>query len=629
MSLFAPVRSLIRQIETLSAPFFVAVCLFTLSQAPLSAQGYAQTSGDPKAIFEQSLILYRNGDYDQARTLLNNLVNRSMHHPHLSKTYLLLSAVHEKLGDLTQAQHFARQLLKNFPSSQYAEAALFALARCYYAEGKNIEAISYLLSIIDRRPGSRLGEVAMVSGSKIVSDGLYDKGLESLLAERTTGLGKNILLFWLARQSYGIGQPADGSLWLQKMQPTAMIPKLQLMMQELKTRPATSLRYPVRIGLILPLSGVETENGMDFLRGLALAVDEQPQQVEIFLMDSGSQIKQSIRMMQRLLRMDVSLVIGELAGDRTSALAAMASERNLLYLAPVASDNGISELGPRVFQMSSDLETRGIALASYAYHKLGLRSFACLAPADEYGQALCDAFTATVDRLGGTMVAQQWYYPGAQDLSRQFAAIRESALHFSPRDTLTAAMDQDARAQASGINQPDYNYSRTVHSTAVQDRELSIRSIDGFFMPVYAEDLSFAAPQYALANIQAVPLGGDDWLHNDLLRNQRRYLNGAIFCTSSFATATRVEYIHFRNRFRTQTAASPGTLALPGYDIMRLLLQAIRAGNRSGLEITSYLTQLKKYTGLGGNYSFAGHQRINADVVLLQFKDGVIMPLEP
>ncbi len=599
-----------------------------LVAAPGFSTAAAQT-GDPQSMFEQSLILYRNGDFEQSRTVLTNLANRGNRHPHLTKTYLLLSAVYEKLGDLTQAQHYARQLLRQFPSSRFAGEALFALARYYYAEEKYVESLSYLLSLIDRNPTSRLSDLSLEIGTKMVADGLYEEGLASLVAERTSPLGKNVLFFWLARQSYGLGRTAEGEIWLQKMQTTGLHPKLQELVRALKTKPANAWLYPVRIGVILPLSGEEAENGTDFLRGLALALEDQPQKIKLIIRDSGSSIKRSIRMMKELLESRVSLIIGELEGDRTSALAALAAERKVLYLAPVASDNGISEIGTRVFQMSSDLETRGAAIARYVYKTMGLRTFATLAPADEYGQAMTDAFSNAVDRLGGTMVAQQWYYPGTQDLSRQFASIRESALHFSPRDSLAVAMYQDSLAVAARENQPDYDYSHNTYRTMVQDREVAIKSIDGFFMPIYAEDISLLGPQFALANVQAIPLGGDDWLHNEALRNQRRYLDGAVFCAGTYAPETKMDYIQFRNLFRERTAASPGPLALSGYDIMQLILHAIRAGNRSDTEIASYLSQLKQFSALGTTFSFVNHNRVNAGVVLLQYKDGIVVPLEP
>ncbi len=602
--------------------------VFTLVAAPCFSTAAAQ-SGDPQSLFEQSLILYRNGDYEQSRTVLTNLANRGSRHPHLTKTYLLLSAVYEKLGDLTQAQHYARQLLRQYPTSRFAGEALFALARYYYAEEKYVESLSYLLTLIDRNPTSRLADLSLEIGTKMVADGLYEEGLASLVAERTSPSGKNILFFWLARQSYGLGRAAEGDVWLQKIQTTTSShAKLQELVRALKTKPANAWLYPVRIGIILPLSGEEADNGTDFLRGLALALDDQPQKIKLIIRDSGSSIKRSIRMMRELLDSHVSLIIGELEGDRTSALAALAAERNVLYLAPVASDNGISDLGARVFQMSSDLETRGAAIARYVYKTMGLRTFATLAPADEYGQAMTDAFSNAVDRLGGTMVAQQWYYPGTQDVSRQFASIRESALHFSPRDSLTLAVYQDSLAVAAREIQPDYDYSHNTYRTMVQDREVAIKSIDGFFMPIYAEDISLLGPQFALANIQAMPLGGDDWLHNEALRNQRRYLDGAIFCAGTYAPETKIDYIQFRNSFRERTAASPGPLALSGYDIMQLILQAIRAGNRSDSEIASYLSQLKQFSALGTTFSFVNHHRVNAGVVLLQYKDGIVVPLE-
>jgi branched-chain amino acid transport system substrate-binding protein len=614
-------------------------CIFTLfllvlAAAPWGPAPAAAQNGSAQALFEQSLILYRNGNYEGARQTLLNARDKYASTPHLSKIYLLLSAVSEKLGDDNQAGHYARKLIRQFPNSRYRDSAEFALARLSYQDSEPLEALVHLLTIIDRSQSPALVETAKLTGSHIVAQGVSEKGLDSYLSDFPRAASRNWLLFWLARQEYGLGRRSEGDLWLQRLQMNAPELRLQRLVQELKQKPQNDALYSLRIGLILPLSGFEAGNGYDFLRGVALALQDQPQAVELVLKDSGSNLKQGVQAMQALLESRVDLVIGELAGDRSAAMAALAVERNIPMLVPVSSDNGIAAMGPNLFQMASDIETRGAALADYAYNSLGLRTFVSLAPADEYGQALSDAFANAVDRLGGTIVAQQWYYPGTQDVSRQFAAIRESAANFSPRDSLTTPgfLDGTTRLQRDA---PDFSYTRPARRPAPpnkdkDDEDLSrVGSIDGFFMPAYAEDISIVAPQFSLANIQAIPLGGDDWLHADILQAQRRYLDGAVFCAGSYAEETSMEYIQFKNRFRMATSSTPGPLALAGYDVTRLIAMALKSGNRTAAQVTAWLSTLKEQNGIGNSYSFAVGKRVNQEVAILQFKNGVITRLQP
>lgn len=611
----------------------VVVALVTLASVFLLARpesSLAQSSA-ARSLFEQGLILYRNGNHEGAQQTLITALERHPGSAQTSKILLLLSALSEKSGDSAGAARYAEKLVRAYPASRYRDAAEFALARHSYNRSEPLQALHHLLVIIDRGQTPALVETAKLTGTRILNQGVGEKGLETFLGDFGRAQSRNWLLFWLARQEYGLGRSREGDLWLQRLQMNAPEARLQRLVQDLKVKPAHDLLYPLRIGLILPLSGSESANGYDFLRGVALALQDQPGGIEILLKDSGSSLKQAIHAMQELLDSHIDLVIGELAGDRSAAIAALAAERQIPVLVPVSSDNDIASLGSQVFQMTSDLERRGAALAEYAYNTLGLRTFVSLAPADDYGQAMSDAFANAVDRLGGTIIAQQWYYPGTPDVTRQFTAIRESADHFSPRDSVAATAFLQGRNIRENL---DFSYSRSLHPPAIQDKDeknddlTAISSIDGFFMPAYAEDISIIAPQFSLSHIQAVPIGGDDWHNLDVLRAQKRYVDGAVFCAGSYADETSMEYIQFKNRFRLATTTSPGSLALSGYDLTRLIAAALRAGNRTGAEVTGWFGKNRAPEGIANRYWFSPEKRTNQKVAVLQYKNGLISRLQ-
>ncbi len=609
------------------------ICLIAIGFQLVSPATAAAQNGTVKALFDQGLASYHSGAYEHARSLLLSALNKSSSAPHLSKIYLLLSAANDRLGDLPQSRYYAGKLVREFPQSRYRDAAEYALARASYSAGETVDALFHLLTIIDRNPATALSESAKMVGSRIAAEGIHDSGLESYLSLFQRAGSRNWLLYWLARQAYGQGRRNEGETWLNRLEMNNPEPRLQRLAQELRSRPPTESLYMLRVGIILPLSGFEADNGMEFLRGVALAFQDQPQGIELIVKDSGSSIRQGIRAMQALIDSHVDLILGELAGDRSAAMAALAAQRDIPMLVPVASDNGIAALGPNVWQLTSDIETRGAALANYAYSTLGLRTFVSLAPADEYGQALSDAFANTIDKLGGTIIAQQWYYPGTKDVSRQFTAIRESAGQFTPRDSLTAG-DFLARGYQGQQQTHDFKYARPSRRPAPapagdeeeQDIPL-VTSIDGFFMPIYAEDIAIVAPQFSLAHIQAVALGGDDWLHGALLQSQRRYLDGAVFCAGSFADETSTEYIQFKNRFRMATATSAGPLAVSGYDAAHLVTAAVVAGNHSAGEILEWIGQAQHRSGIGTDFSFSRGTRVNQEVAILKYKNGVITRL--
>ncbi|HNY91319.1 MAG TPA: hypothetical protein PKM23_07300, partial [bacterium] len=255
----------------------------------------AAQSGSVRGLLDQSLILYRNGSWDQAGNLLMEALDKPASAPHLSRIYLMLSAVHDQLGDTEKSSYYARKLVRHFPESRYRDAAEFALARASYRDQEYVPALAHLLTIIDRNREPGLVETARMTGSRIVSQGLHESGLERYLGEFQRAGSRNWLLYWLARREYGLGHRSEGELWLQRLLMNGPEARLQRLAQELRTRPAAELVYALRIGVILPLSGYESANGMDFLRGVAMALQDQPQGVELVLKDSESSIQQGIR----------------------------------------------------------------------------------------------------------------------------------------------------------------------------------------------------------------------------------------------------------------------------------------------------------------------------------------------
>ena len=76
---------------------------------------------------------------------------------------------------------------------------------------------------------------------------------------------------------------------------------------------------------------------------------------------------------------------------------------------------------------------QGKAAAHYAVNVLGLDSIAVIAPVDHYGETQTDAFIEEVDRLGGTVVATEWYSGQPKDLGRQFKFLRRVAFNLLPK----------------------------------------------------------------------------------------------------------------------------------------------------------------------------------------------------
>jgi len=572
----------------------------------------------PSGLFERSVKLFQLQRFEEAVLLLKELTDENKPNPEATCAGLLLTRAYSRLNDWPNARQTALDMLRRFPGSRYADWFQFELARLASQTHDRPEALRRLVWIMDHSTHPDMVSACSDHATRLINAGVAEDALIALSSQLHTPETKKWLELWSARALCGYQGKSKAQETLSRLAESELTESQNRALQSWLNASPEQLRFPMRIAILLPLSGEYEEEGHQFLYGLVYALRDLRYPVELILKDTQGSQTRAAKLMNELVKTDVSLFIGELDDNRSATLAALAAQTGKLLICPISTESGIAGLGDRIFQMNSDIETRGLALARYAYEKLGLRTYAILAPADDYGYGLADAFAGAIDELGGTIIAQQWYYPGTEDFKRHFQTIRETALAASPPDT--AQMNEYLRHRPEA--------GQRVLGTQDDQFDMPVTSIDGFFFPIYEEDLPIIAPQYALVNIKSTPLGGDNWNHLEALRAQRRYINGAVFISGQHLQETDMEYIRLQNSYRMLTAQSPTLLSVLGVDLGRYLVRAIDSGHTGARSLTEYLQEAPVFNGLAGDYQFSRESHVNQSVHLLQYKDGIIQKLE-
>lgn len=594
----------------------------------------AEQPDNLESYFTKGLILYRNKQFDQAKINFLTAIADPARNPQITASYLMIAKTFEKLNNPDQAINYAQILIKNYPQSRYVGDAYFIIATAYLRKGKDIEAIDNFLFAIENSRSKKLTTLCERLASKIVDRGISEQDLEGLFARHKSKTAYAWLTLWVARTKYALGQKDEADALISTFLSTKPEERFARAARELMQLSPEELAFPVRIGVVLPLSGYFSDEAQNMLKGIALAIKERKTKtprIELLVRDSQVSAGQAVTAMLALLKNDLSIVVGELEGTKSAALAGLCTQSDVPLIVPIATDNGIAAIGSMVFQANNDIETRGSVLAKYAIDSLKMRTFATLSPADDYGHDMTDAFSNTVDRLGGTIISQQWYYPGTEDFKRQFMAVREAGFRYALRDSLIAS---NIPVRPSRIDSLFRIWNARAKELSDDDKgllestDIPVTTIDGFFLPIYEEDISLVAPQLALANIQSRLLGGDNWLNVDALRNQRNYVNGVVFVSGYYISETDLQYRDFQNRFRRATATSPSIMAVYGYNIMQLIISAVDAGYTQADEIVSYLETVEDFPGIGGEMTFHKNNHVNSSVNILQFQDGNIIRLE-
>ncbi|MBN2412913.1 penicillin-binding protein activator [candidate division KSB1 bacterium] len=599
--------------------FYIFILFYLLYGTPA-----APDTAQANKLFEQGVINYRNAIYSNAYQIFQSLLSLPEPNPYLTSAYLMSAKTAEKLGNYDKAESYAKYLIAQYPQSRYVADCHFLLGTLNLNKELLPESLEQFALTIEFSRSDTLTLKSSQIADVILNRGIKPEKIESLENSYPWKKADEYIQLWLAQSYLQQGNIAKSDSVINAIK--LKNPHSQILIKA-KTINDKNRNNRVRIGVILPVTGYFSTEAKDMLRGMALALHQNSfnDKIEVVVADSKGNIVDAVNTATDLLKEDISLVIGELEDNISSALAGLTSQKNMPLLVPLATNNGIAAIGNSTFQTNNDLNTRGAALAEFACNNMQMKTFATIAPADEYGNAITDAFTKKVDQLGGTIIAQKWYYPGSNDLKRQFDAIREAGFRYSFRDSLTkygleitpARIDSFYNALNYFIKEESDDDEGLIEST-----DIEVNSIDGLFMPVYEEELSIIAPQMALSNIVTKPLGGGFWLNEKQLRIQRNYINGAIFVTSYFISETDPKYRLFTNQFREYTSTSPGKMSLYGYNIMNLIIQAVKAGYTNSRDIVSYLEKVNNYECIGGKISFIQNNRVNSAVNIIQFQDG-------
>lgn len=569
-----------------------------------------------EARFQEGVAAYASENYDLALKKFRALVNLPVTHQMMTASLLMTGKTLYKLGAYNDALAYFHKLINVFPASDYVDDARHATAAAYYRMNRYPEAVRILFRMLDRTDDQNLVKKSARLANYLLSAHLTAADLRKLSGETKGPHSAALLATHRARKELLVGSRDQAveilNDYKRAYDDSPFLDQIDQLLDDIQQFKA----QPVRVGVVLPLTGYYRQEGLGILRGMKFAQSQQDNDsavpIQLVVRDSRSDIIQAINEARRLIsRHHVRVLVGELESTLTAGVGVLSSHHDVPLLAPAATAPGLTTVGHLVFQLNSDLERKGEALAEYAIQELGMKTFATLAPADDYGQQMVASFTDKVDELGGRIVAQAWYYGDPEDLSRQFEIIREAAFHYDSTDV--EKMLEEAR-------QDDEDFER---------RDIPVLSIDGMFMPVYTEDLQYVAPQFALYNIRAQVLGGEYWDDLEVLQTPQvqRYINGAIFVSDYFPDEQSSAFRDFRVDFRLKMGTTPERWAVFGYDALRVVRAVLGSGAATGRQIVDGISGLDNFEGIKGKISFKGG-RVNREVNFLQFIGDRIIKLK-
>jgi ABC-type branched-subunit amino acid transport system substrate-binding protein len=649
---------------------FLLLVLSALVVSPAGVRSQAlqeATSFIPEAEreFLDAMKMFQGEHFDSASAVFSHIITMYPRCQRITGAFIMGAKSFYELKDYRESIRLLKNLIDLYPQSVYIADARYSLALNYFRTGRYEDATSECLQVLQQSQEKPLRARSEKLADLLTSTYLTLPELQRLQSDAKNPESKSLLSFRIAEKYLQMGDIALASEMLHQiaLQP----PAIKSVRDALALLEKMENRVGMKIGVVLPLmlkaeSAAGRAMGVEFLQGIQLAVDEYnqmvPVKISLEVRDTERDPSLAARHVAELCSDEkITAIIGPVSNNEVLASAGIANERGVPLVTPTATANGISAIGPFIFQANPDYDIRGRDAAAFAYYSLGARTFAILAPTDVVGKQMVESFMDEVRVLGGELINIQWYAPGSVDLRTELYTMRRRALERLEVPTIdfSSKMRQSELMKfirwgvgqrildsliERGLTAPvtflfgkrgkqiadSLKIPMHIEHMKYDSLGLPVQSIDALFVPIASTDeIPIVSSQIKYFNFQAQILGTDDWGDVAALDMNRQYTDGVMFFTDSSPEKAHESYTTFDAKFRlANNNNAPGTNALYGYDVAKMILHIFSQGATRRKDIAGALAKIEGYEGLHSQISLSKN-RVNTCMSVLQYKGRQIL----
>ncbi len=345
---------------------------------------------------------------------------------------------------------------------------------------------------------------------------------------------------------------------------------------------------PVKVALLLPLTGTAGEVGQDLLEAAQIALFDVGRTDMVLLpRDTGGTIEGAAAAARSAIGAGAELILGPFYGSSTGAVAAIAREHDLKV---ISFSNDASVAGDNVWVLGFRPEEQVTRVVEFA-RRQGLTRIGALAPDDAYGARAINGFRAAMDGAAGALDGPAHaFYPADE---REAASVVRAFTGYVP--------PPEGSIGVSGN-------TRQFDAILIADGGSRLRSI--------AALLAF----YDVDPATTRPLGTMLWESDPRLLFEETLQGGW------YASVSPEGERNFQARFQQAFDRQPGALAGLAYDATALAAVVAAADRRFPGEM---LTDPSGFVGRAGIFRLRGDGITEHGLAVLEIDDGTARVVEP
>jgi len=365
------------------------------------------------------------------------------------------------------------------------------------------------------------------------------------------------------------------------------------------------------IGLLIPVSGKNSNPGMNMLKGCLHAAgvfsESEKRDFTVVVADTDDS---PFLTEQGLDDLTSIYNVVAVAGPILSSTAYAAATRAQVFGVPillVAGDDKLNEVGDYVFNFGLTYQTEARGMAQYAVQELNLKRFAILYPESEPGITMMNAFWDEIEKYGGKVVGIENYKPGKKEFSGEIKKL-VGIYYLDTREEERQQWLRENRGKPSRAWKP-----------------YSIIDFDAIYIPDSADIASIILlylPYYDI--ITPIPLGVSAWNNAQLLRQARKEAEGSVFPDIFTINSEKPEVRYFVETYRMTFNEEPDRYSALGFDACNVIMKTVEEGARNREEVRAGLLKIRNYSGATGMFSFREDGGVERKLVILRIKNGKI-----
>ncbi len=586
----------------------------------------------PEERFERGVAAFNDSRFAAAQGIFKKLVEDGPVELKPVSMMLLMKAEYHA-GNTPQAQKVGRDFLGEYSLTIYAKDVYQCFGDIFVDDGKLEQALAMYLNA--RRLGTDPGYQVILDERlnhllPLISDVGHLRGLAA-----TESSIDNQLILHLAEAYAQVlaGKPDEAATTLARIGAAELPENYESVYRTILEATYEPAQVTITAGVILPLTGPEAENARLFLAGLNSAVAELARSginLSLVVFDNYTDaVETSLAVRNCAAQSNISLIVGPLTPENSVVAAVTAQEMGIPIIIPICTNNNLTEIGDFVFQSNATLVMRGKLAGRYFAGELQLDSLAVLAPADDFGNALVDAFVTEVDVLGKTVVAVEQYSGRPDNLREQFTNLRQVAFALQESDVNEEFLGMEIDSLESMFEITEDIFFEIPEDdeevmTAKDSARMVLSTIQGIFIPIHGEHIQYLGTQFPSYNLHTQLIGNEAWLDLNILNQDiiGPHLQGMKFVANHYIAS--------------DSAALPIEISeladhrfyYFGLDHGLMISNLAGPDNNSRISVKDNLQALSMFRGAAQMFSFTGEEsNINAALQILEYRHKTISPV--